>query len=324
MHASTKWRAALLALSLLWGLTGCGTAAADPLEDATGNQEQKGLQVVFFSDGQALVSNQGEAMLVQGGESDSLSAAQLEEYGVHVLKHTLSLQAQALAGSEPAGEDAYQVGRAKVAVITGAEGEPCAVKLTYGNHTCLLAGGAVHGAQALAQSGWYPDCDVLALLEDETPPAVAQAYLDVVFPDNAILCGIKNASPDSAYAQMWRADTARTVRLTSDGSTYTLSAQGEASTTYTAGSRTAKMQCEALETEAVDAEKPHSAQEIPAPPTQAPSAQEAQTALDTPVYVTASGKKYHQEGCSALRSSKSALSVQEAQEKGYTPCAKCW
>lgn len=322
MHASKKWLAALLAVSLLWGMTGCGTAASDAVE--TGNQNQKGLQVVFFSDGQALVTNQGEAMLMLGEESGSLSTAQMEEYGVHVLKHTLSLQAQALAGSAPAGENAYQVGRAKVAVITGAEGLPCAVKLTYGNHTCLLAGGAVDGVAALTASGLYPDCDVLALLQDETSPTVTQAYLDAVYPDNAIMCGMENAIPDSAYAQTWRAGTAGTVRLASDGSTYTLSAEGATTTTYTAGSRTAKMQREALETEVVDAEKPQSAQEVPAPPTQTPSAQEAQTAGDTSVYVTASGKKYHQEGCSALRSSKSALSAREAQEKGYTPCAKCW
>jgi cytochrome c553 len=41
------------------------------------------------------------------------------------------------------------------------------------------------------------------------------------------------------------------------------------------------------------------------------------------VLVTASGKKYHVEGCSSLSISKAPLSLAEAVAKGYTPCTRC-
>jgi len=40
------------------------------------------------------------------------------------------------------------------------------------------------------------------------------------------------------------------------------------------------------------------------------------------VYVTKSGKKYHRDGCGALKKSKIAISLEEA-EKSYAPCSKC-
>jgi len=61
---------------------------------------------------------------------------------------------------------------------------------------------------------------------------------------------------------------------------------------------------------------------------------EAQTARAAPeeqvskadeiiVYVTKTGKKYHREGCPHLRKSSRALTLKEALEKGYEPCAHC-
>jgi hypothetical protein len=40
------------------------------------------------------------------------------------------------------------------------------------------------------------------------------------------------------------------------------------------------------------------------------------------VYVTKTGKKYHRDGCSALKKSKIAVSLEDA-EKSYSPCSKC-
>ena len=42
------------------------------------------------------------------------------------------------------------------------------------------------------------------------------------------------------------------------------------------------------------------------------------------VYVTASGKKYHKNGCSYLTSTQRSVSLTEAQSKGYTPCSRCF
>lgn len=40
------------------------------------------------------------------------------------------------------------------------------------------------------------------------------------------------------------------------------------------------------------------------------------------VYVTKSGTKYHREGCSSLRNSRIAISLDEAAKK-YNPCSRC-
>lgn len=45
---------------------------------------------------------------------------------------------------------------------------------------------------------------------------------------------------------------------------------------------------------------------------------------DNPVvYITRTGKKYHREGCSALKSSKIRVTLKEAYERGYKPCSLC-
>lgn len=42
------------------------------------------------------------------------------------------------------------------------------------------------------------------------------------------------------------------------------------------------------------------------------------------VYVTRTGRKYHDAGCGYLRRSSIPMSKNEAEDLGYTPCSKCW
>jgi hypothetical protein len=42
------------------------------------------------------------------------------------------------------------------------------------------------------------------------------------------------------------------------------------------------------------------------------------------VYVTKSGKKYHNEGCTYLKSSKIMISLEQAIMEGKQPCSKCF
>lgn len=44
---------------------------------------------------------------------------------------------------------------------------------------------------------------------------------------------------------------------------------------------------------------------------------------DTIVYITKTGKKYHNSGCSHLSKSKISISLSDAISRGYTPCADC-
>ncbi|MBQ4267575.1 MAG: hypothetical protein IJB93_05225 [Clostridia bacterium] len=41
-------------------------------------------------------------------------------------------------------------------------------------------------------------------------------------------------------------------------------------------------------------------------------------------YVTASGTKYHKDGCSYLKKSKTKMTVNEAESCGYSPCSRCY
>lgn len=41
-------------------------------------------------------------------------------------------------------------------------------------------------------------------------------------------------------------------------------------------------------------------------------------------YVTSSGTKYHKEGCSYLKKSKTQMTVSEAKSSGYSPCSRCY
>lgn len=41
------------------------------------------------------------------------------------------------------------------------------------------------------------------------------------------------------------------------------------------------------------------------------------------VYITATGEKYHSDGCSCLRRSKYSISLSKAKAQGYTACSLC-
>ena len=49
----------------------------------------------------------------------------------------------------------------------------------------------------------------------------------------------------------------------------------------------------------------------------------AQPGSTSTVYVTATGTKYHNDGCTSLRDSKIAISLEDAQKRGYEPCKLC-
>jgi hypothetical protein len=54
-----------------------------------------------------------------------------------------------------------------------------------------------------------------------------------------------------------------------------------------------------------------------------PAATSQPTTAAAMVYVTDSGKKYHAEGCRHLTASKTAMTLSDAKDKGYTPCSVC-
>ncbi len=45
--------------------------------------------------------------------------------------------------------------------------------------------------------------------------------------------------------------------------------------------------------------------------------------VEDTVYITRTGSKYHRTNCSYLRKSKTAITREEAIERGYEPCKRC-
>jgi competence protein ComEC len=41
------------------------------------------------------------------------------------------------------------------------------------------------------------------------------------------------------------------------------------------------------------------------------------------VYITKTGKKYHRAGCQYLSKSCIPIDLEDAKDRGYTPCSKC-
>jgi hypothetical protein len=75
------------------------------------------------------------------------------------------------------------------------------------------------------------------------------------------------------------------------------------------------------------AESTESLEQQDATPAEEPvilSEPEPQTTPPAPiiVYITNSGKKYHNAGCSYLRSSNE-ITLENAKARGYTPCSRC-
>lgn len=63
-----------------------------------------------------------------------------------------------------------------------------------------------------------------------------------------------------------------------------------------------------------------------APPRAAvsPPSEEERPEIENLVYTTRTGRKYHKEHCSHLRTSRIPMSLIKAQESGYAPCSRCF
>lgn len=64
---------------------------------------------------------------------------------------------------------------------------------------------------------------------------------------------------------------------------------------------------------------------VSAPPAASPSPQPSETAapVGKTVYVTATGEKYHNAGCRYLKKSQRAITLSDAQSRGYSACSVC-
>lgn len=58
-------------------------------------------------------------------------------------------------------------------------------------------------------------------------------------------------------------------------------------------------------------------------PFERPALQNQSDSRTETVYVTRTGKRYHRDGCRYLSASRFAMSLEDAEARGYTPCRVC-
>lgn len=221
--------------------------------------------------------------------------------------------------SAPKQGDTYTVGQATVTAVNclqtdDANNGSIILRLDFGDTSYLFAGDAeVEAESAVLASGAYLDCDVLKVGHHGSTTSTTAGFLSAVSPKTAIIsCGADNSygHPNqeildrltSSGTEIWRTDKSGTVTVISDGLTYSVSSDGKALKPSGGASGTVPV----------------------AKPTPQPTPEPEQVdTVESIVYVTKTGEKYHSDGCQYLRKSKIEMDLSSAKASGYTPCSKC-
>ncbi|GAB6149947.1 ComEC/Rec2 family competence protein [Clostridium novyi] len=183
-------------------------------------------------------------------------------------------------------------------------------KLRFGNNSFLFTGDAesLSEGEILAKQ-LDIQADVLKLGHHGSRTSSTTSFLDKVNPKYAIVsCGKENSyrhphkvtmdKLQSRNIRVYRTDELGTVIATSNGKNITFNTSAGS---YTSGENKPSIE-----------PKP---QVKPIPkPTQG---------IESTVYITKSGKKFHRLSCGSLRKSCISISREEAIRRGYNPCSKC-
>lgn len=186
------------------------------------------------------------------------------------------------------------------------------IKLTYKNNSFLLAGDAESVSEnEMINSGEDLKADLLKVGHHGSSSSTTRSFLNKVNPKYSVISVGKGNSyghPSSQTlatlneynVEIYRTDEAGTIIATSDGNNITLN-------------------------------KNKSTIKANAPPPAAKSTESSSTNtqvqeqnnVETTVYITNSGKKYHSSGCQYLSKSKISIDLNKAKNQGYTACSKC-
>lgn len=184
------------------------------------------------------------------------------------------------------------------------------LRLTYKQTSFLFAGDAEAESEAeMLRAGRVLKADVLKVGHHGSDSSTTPAFLKAVSPSYAVISvGAGNdyghPSPDTlarlaeAGAQVFRTDLQGTIVATSDGRKITFDKAASP-----------------IKERAPDTTQGGS--------TVSPSPFPGLADGDTVVYITATGSKYHRDGCRYLSQSRIAVTLEEAKARGYTPCSVC-
>lgn len=182
------------------------------------------------------------------------------------------------------------------------------IKIVYKNTSFLFAGDANNDSEAeMIASGVSLKADVLKVGHHGSATSSSAAFLKAVTPKYAVI----SVGKDNTYghptqatldrlsnseAKIYRTDSGGTVIITSNGQIITVNRATSVQVTRTP------------------------------PPTHtvvAPTKSVSSTSEDITVFKTASGSKYHLDGCSYLSNSKIPIKLSAAKAEDLTACSRC-
>lgn len=193
------------------------------------------------------------------------------------------------------------------------------IMLTYGDNKFLFTGDA--GNESEGQITSDVKADVLKVGHHGSDTSTSQTFLNKVIPKYAVIEVGKDNSyghPTAATlaklekigATIYRTDKDGTIIFTSDAKTITVNKKSSSIKEQAPPSSAPAAVAAAPQQPAPAEKKP----EVTAPATNNKS---------VTVYITKTGEKYHTGGCRYLKKSKIAISLEDAQAQGYSPCSVC-
>ncbi len=211
---------------------------------------------------------------------------------------------------------AYDLGSAHFVVLSPASASypdlneySIVIRMTYGRFAFLFCGDAqALDEQEMLASGATLTADVLKVGHHGSDTSSTPAFLQAVSPEYAVISvGAGNtyghptagtlANLAAVGAEVHRTDLDGTIVVKSDGSSLQFSFK-DTSIDGSGGTTVAN-------------------------PTTKPAVTSAPVDATTTVYRTATGMKYHLDGCQYLSKSRIALSLSDAKTMGLAPCSVC-
>lgn len=195
---------------------------------------------------------------------------------------------------------------------------------TIGSNKFLFMGDSGKEVEADLPLDKIGKVDVLKVGHHGSKSSSSDSFIKSVSPKNAVICCGKNNKYGHPHQETldvlsknniatYRTDLNGTVIAMSDGKNVTIKTSNTASQDTISKSNNGN----SSSTNNKKSTTPTTTNNNPSK-TVDTSNNKSQT-----VYVTKTGKKYHQDGCASLSKSKIAINKDDAEKEGYTPCSKC-
>ena len=358
-----QWFRFLLMLSFAMVLmTGCQSEVKETTSQTTAGDEIK-IHFIDVGQGDSiLVQSAEETLLIDAGENDMgdrvvsylnslgittldyvigthphsdhiggldvvINEFQVEKVILPMVEHStktyedvlIAIQEKGLKITKPVVGTEYSVGDATFQIIAPSSEKyddlndySVGVRLVYGKTSYVFVGDADKiSEEEMCKSGLDLSADVLKLNHHGSSYSNNKEFIDAVSPTYAVISvgeGNSYGHPHKEVLEdmqkrgidVYRTDLLGTIVITSDGENITI--QGKTTTTDVTQQDTY-----------VDATQQSSSKN-----------DKEEMEIEEEVYVTASGNKYHKEGCSYLKGNYNAVPLEGAIEEGYTPCSRCF